>query len=315
VDPLSVSQVLAAYNTGLTSVFKHKALTLIGILEPKNNTAYGGKLYWYLVDGGARLTVQIPERSRDLSGRRVKVTGRPSPRLWKERGEFEVTLYVESITPFGPPPEEWIGPLRPIGEQRQSSWPAIERSIESRIVSGDRPRVLMFFGTTSVVDKDVFEALGQHADAYQIEQPRRIALTDPAAVAAALSLQDVNADLVAIVRGGGEGISALSDRQVIEAVAHQVRIPIVSAVGHEPDRPLIQDVVHHAFATPTALGTWLAARATGAIQIDEQEAMQRQLKDATEEAGALRRRVQHMRALLFVALGILACILIALLAL
>jgi hypothetical protein len=72
VDPLNVSQVLAAYNASLSHVFKHKALTITGILEPKNNTPYSGKLYWYLVDGGARLTVQIPERSRDLSGRRVR---------------------------------------------------------------------------------------------------------------------------------------------------------------------------------------------------------------------------------------------------
>ena len=83
-------------------------------------------------------------------------------------------------------------------------------------------------------------ALGQHARAYQIvKQP--IPLTDPAAVAAALSVQKVDADLVAIVRGGGEGISALSDRQVIDAVAHHVPVPIVSAVGHEVDRPLVQD--------------------------------------------------------------------------
>jgi hypothetical protein len=53
-------------------------------------------------------------------------------------------------------------------------------------------------------------------------------VTVPAAVAAALSVQKVDTDLVAIVRGGGEGISALSDPQVIDAVAHDVHIPIVS---------------------------------------------------------------------------------------
>ena len=81
MEPLNVYQVLAAYNASLTNVFKHKALTITGILEPKNNTSYGGKLYWYLVDGGARLTVHIPERSGDFSGRRVQVTGRPRTRL------------------------------------------------------------------------------------------------------------------------------------------------------------------------------------------------------------------------------------------
>jgi exodeoxyribonuclease VII large subunit len=211
--------------------------------------------------------------------------------------------------------------------------------------------VLMLYGTSSIVDKDVLAALGQHAEAYQIVE-RWIPLTDPAAVAAALSVQEVDADLVAIVRGGGEGISALSDRQVIEAVAHQVPVPIVSAVGHEVDRPFLQDLVYQAFPTPTALGTWLAARATGAIQardamdlgrMRELEAMQRQLKDLTEvqtaaklaetaareaaakareDAGVLRldlqksesglRSMRLTRALLLVALGVLAFILVAL---
>jgi exodeoxyribonuclease VII large subunit len=123
----------------------------------------------------------------------------------------------------------------------------------------------MLFGTSSSIDKDVRQALGQHAPAYHIED-RQIPLTNPAAVAAALSSQKIDADLVAIVRGGGEGVSALSDRQVIEAVARQVPLPIVSAVGHEVDQPLIQDLVHHAFSTPFDFGRWLADRATGAIR-------------------------------------------------
>jgi exodeoxyribonuclease VII large subunit len=315
VDPLTVSQFLAAYNASLVNALELKASTITGVLEPRSDKIYGrGELYWVLVDGGARLTVRIPERNRDFSGRRVAITGQPRRRPNENRGGIEVILHVEDIKPLDPTPEDWIGPLQPIGEKRRSSWPAIERSIESRILAGDQPRVLMFFGASSMVVKDVGAALGEHARAYHIEE-RRIPLTDPAAVAAALSVQDVDADLVAIVRGGGEGISALSDRQVIDAVAHHVPVPIISAVGHAADRPLIQDLVHRAFPTPTALGTWLAARATGAIHardavaldhMREREAMQRELKDLTEEAKALRRRVRRMSAVLFVALGILA---------
>ena len=78
-------------------------------------------------------------------------------------------------------------------------------------------------------------------------------------------------------------------------------IPIVSAVGHKVDRPLVQDLVHQAFATPTALGTWRAARAIGTIQardavaLDrrrERETMQRRLKDLTEDARVLRLDLQ-----------------------
>ena len=149
--------------------------------------------------------------------------------------------------------------------------------------------MLMFCGTSSIVGEDVLAALGPHARAYHIKK-RRIPLTDAAAIAAALSVQKVDADLVAIVRGGGDGFSALSNRQVVHAVAHQVPIPIVSAVGHEVDRPLIQYLVHWAFPTPTALGSWLGGRVIE----------------------ALRRRKRRMSAVLIVVLSILAVILMAL---
>jgi exonuclease VII large subunit len=146
----------------------------------------------------------------------------------------------------------------------------------------------MLLGTSSIVDQDVRSAVGQHARACQIIE-QRIPLTDPAAVASALPVQKLGADLVAIARGGGDGISALSERQVIEAVAHHVPIPIVPAVGHAVDQPLIEELVHRAFPTPTALGTWLAERVTA----------------------ALRRRKRRMSAVLFVALVILVFILLA----
>ena len=229
------------------------------------------------------------------------------------------------MNPLDPTPEDWMGPLRLIGEQRQSSWPAIERSIESLIRAGDQPRVLLLYGVGSIVDEDVRTALKPHAQAYSIEE-RRIPLTDPAAVVAALCGGNVDANLVAIVRGGGDGLSALSDRQVINAVAYQMPVTIVSAVGHEVDQPLIQDLVYWAFSTPTALGTWLAARATGAfharaavasgprrelegLRLDLQKS-ESALRNTQEQLLILRRRMRRTNALLLVTLGILAVILV-----
>jgi exodeoxyribonuclease VII large subunit len=235
VDPLHVAQVLAAYNASLAQVFTRQTCTITGILEPKHDTVYGGQLYWYLVDGDARLTVRMPERWQVYRGRRVEVTGQLTPRLWTHRGEIEVVLDVKHMNPLEPPPDDWIGPLRGVGEERRLSWPTVERAIEKQILAGERPRVLMFCGTNAVVGEDVRAALGPHARAYHIDK-RQVSLTDAAAVAAALSAQKMDADLVAVVRGGGEGLSALSDRRVIETLARHVSVPVVSAVGHAVDR-------------------------------------------------------------------------------
>jgi hypothetical protein len=294
VDALNVAQFLTAYNASLANVLELKTSTITGTLKAGSDQPYGrGDLFWELVDGGARLTVRMPVRYRHLQERRVAVTGQPTRRPREGRGDIRIVLNVEHMTPLDPTPDDWMGPLRLIGAQRQSSWPGIERSIESLIHAGDRPRVLMFHGTSSSMDKDVEAGLRPYADAYAIET-RRIPLTDPTAVAAALSAGNIDANLVTIVRGGGE-MPALSDRQVIEAVAYHMPVPIVSAVGHDVDQPLIQDVVHWAFAAPIALGTWLADRAKGAIHAREAmaldhtralEAMQRQLTELSEVATA-----------------------------
>lgn len=290
---LNVSQFIAAYNASLANVLELRTATVTGVLEPRNDKLYAGELYWSLVDGGSRVTVRIPDRYRDLTRRRVEVTGQPYRQTKDDRGQIEVVLRVRTMTPLDPTPEDWIGPHLHIGEKRRTAWPSIERAIESRILAGDRPRLMMLIGPTSIVEHDVLGALGQHAAAYQI-MDYRIPLTDSSAVAAAIAHHKQDTDLIVVVRGGGEGISALSDPQVLDAVA-QASVPIVSAVGHEVDRPLIQDLVHHAFSTPTAMGSWLAARATGAtrardaIALDHMrqlEAMQRQMKDVTEALAA-----------------------------
>ena len=183
MDSLSLAQVLAAYNVSLAQVFTHKTCVRRGTLEPKHDTVYGGTVDWYVTDGDARLTVRMPERWQVYRGRRVKVTGQLTPRLWIHRGVIEVVLDVEHMNPLEPPPDDWIGPLRRIGEKRRSSWPAIERSLERRLLAGKRPCVLMLLGNSSIVDKDVFAALGGHARAYHLT-PQRIQLTTPATVAA-----------------------------------------------------------------------------------------------------------------------------------
>lgn len=64
--------------------------------------------------------------------------------------------------------------------------------------------------------------------------------------------QDPDVDVIIVARGGGDfqNLLPFSDERLIRAVA-ECRTPIVSAIGHEADRPLLDDVADLRASTPT----------------------------------------------------------------
>jgi len=76
----------------------------------------------------------------------------------------------------------------------------------------------------------------------------------PAAVVDAIAKLDANpeVDVIIIARGGGAFLDLIgfSDERVVRAAA-AARTPIVSAIGHEADRPVLDDVADLRASTPT----------------------------------------------------------------
>jgi exodeoxyribonuclease VII large subunit len=64
--------------------------------------------------------------------------------------------------------------------------------------------------------------------------------------------RDPRVDVIVIARGGGsvEDLLPFSDEALIRAV-HAARTPVVSAIGHEPDTPLLDLVADLRASTPT----------------------------------------------------------------
>jgi exodeoxyribonuclease VII large subunit len=63
---------------------------------------------------------------------------------------------------------------------------------------------------------------------------------------------DPDVDVIIVARGGGDfqNLLPFSDERLIRAVA-ECRTPVVSAIGHEADRPLLDDVADLRASTPT----------------------------------------------------------------
>ena len=120
-------------------------------------------------------------------------------------------------------------------------------------------RVGLITGRASAAERDVLENARRRWPAVQVEL-REVAVQGVSAVeqvVGALRELDRTAevDVIVIARGGGsvEDLLAFSDETLCRAVAG-CRTPVVSAIGHEPDSPLLDLVADVRCSTPTDAG-------------------------------------------------------------
>jgi exodeoxyribonuclease VII large subunit len=129
----------------------------------------------------------------------------------------------------------------------------------------DRKRPLPFLpgvvglvtGRASAAERDVLENARRRWPAVRFEI-RNVAVQGHLAVEqciGALQNLDGKVDVIVIARGGGsvEDLLPFSDEALLRAVA-SCRTPVVSAIGHEPDSPLLDLVADVRCSTPTDAG-------------------------------------------------------------
>ncbi|MER6911456.1 exodeoxyribonuclease VII large subunit [Streptomyces sp. NPDC000594] len=117
-------------------------------------------------------------------------------------------------------------------------------------------RIGLVCGRASAAERDVLENARRRWPAVRFEV-RNVAVQGvhavPQVVAAVQELDALpEVDVIVVARGGGsvEDLLPFSDEQLVRAVA-DCRTPVVSAIGHEPDTPLLDLVADLRASTPT----------------------------------------------------------------
>ncbi|MGO3152493.1 MAG: exodeoxyribonuclease VII large subunit [Galactobacter sp.] len=135
---------------------------------------------------------------------------------------------------------------------------------EEGLFNADRKRPLPFLpqriglitGRDSDAEKDVLRNAGLRWPevAFEVRHTAVQGVHCVGEVTAAIQELDADAtvDVIIIARGGGslEDLLGFSDERVVRAVS-AARTPVVSAIGHEADRPLLDDVADLRASTPT----------------------------------------------------------------
>jgi exodeoxyribonuclease VII large subunit len=130
-------------------------------------------------------------------------------------------------------------------------------SADRKIALPKLPRTIgLICGRNTDAEKDVVENARRRWPAVQFEI-REVAVQGAAAVVeVSAALQELEAnpevDVIIITRGGGsfEDLLPFSDESLVRLASH-CQTPIVSAIGHEKDSPLLDLVADYRASTPT----------------------------------------------------------------
>ncbi|MFF4082258.1 exodeoxyribonuclease VII large subunit [Streptomyces sp. NPDC001777] len=193
---------------------------------------------------------QVFDRIADVVTEGARVVVLAKPEWYAPRGQL--SLRATEIRPVG------IGELLVRLEQ-------LKKSLASEgLFAPGRKKPLPFLpqliglvcGRASAAERDVLENARRRWPAVRFEV-RNTAVQGVHAVTqvvrAVKELDDLPAvDVIVVARGGGsvEDLLPFSDEQLIRAVA-ACRTPVVSAIGHEPDSPLLDLVADLRASTPT----------------------------------------------------------------
>lgn len=180
----------------------------------------------------------------------ARVVLRVQPRFWAKRGSLSL----------------WVQAVRPVGEgELLARLEELKRVLAAEgVFSAERKRPLpllpravgLVCGRGSAAERDVVDNARRRWPAVDI-RVREVAVQGPDAVlqvsAAIRSLDaDPEVDVIVVARGGGstEDLLAFSNEALVRVVA-ACGTPVVSAIGHEVDTPLLDLVADVRASTPT----------------------------------------------------------------
>lgn len=210
-----------------------------------------GRTYFVLRDRAAQVPVACParyaRRCRTVAGERVVVVG---TLVWlNERGQ--VVLEAEEVTPVG---EGAVAALIAETRSRLAADGLLNRAGRPlpRL-----PRVIgVLCGADAAVRKDIESVVAVRFPGYPLAVEETTVTGPGAAQAIVDGLRRLSrrpgVEVVVLARGGGDSTALLpwSDEELCRAVA-ACPVPVVSAIGHESDRPLCDEVADLRCGTPS----------------------------------------------------------------
>ena len=141
----------------------------------------------------------------------------------------------------------------------------VDSILESLLYQDKRPQIALVYAETSITNDD-FEKGVQAARTHIDFKEYRVSFAKTKAFCQTLKQLDaMNYDVIAIIRGGGAGLEALDEVELLETLVN-MNTAWMNGAGHEGEKLFILNIADKAIAIPHALGTYFRDITDGVVQ-------------------------------------------------
>ena len=141
----------------------------------------------------------------------------------------------------------------------------VDSLLESLLYQDKRPQIALVYAETSITNDD-FEKGVQAARTHIDFKEYRVSFAKTKMFCQTLKqLDTMNYDVIAIIRGGGAGLEALDEVELLETLVNMNTAWMYGA-GHEGEKLFILNIADKAIAIPHALGTYFRDITDGVVQ-------------------------------------------------
>jgi exodeoxyribonuclease VII large subunit len=220
---------------------------------------YGDKYYDQLKEetGDASMTLLVTGLIRETLTHNdvIEVIGFLQKRVVNAGARIELQFVVTEVVGQGKQSfdAEELRAFEILQTKRDVGYMDVDGFIKTQILKDEKVSIKILVGKTGIIHSDIKEQLKDAIGFYDIEFIG-INLSNENEIIEAL--QNTEADVIAIARGGGDKMEIFDRAAIAEAAIH-LDAYFITALGHAQDVPLLQKVADKAFTTPTALGQHL----------------------------------------------------------
>lgn len=179
----------------------------------------------------------------------------------------------------------------------------VDSILESLLYQDKRPKVALIYAESSITNEDFEKGVQAARTHIDFTEYRESFARTKSFCQKLKQLDAMSFDVIAIIRGGGAGLEALDEVELLETLVN-LNTAWIYGAGHEGEKLFILNIADKAIAIPHALGTYFRDITDGVIQkrnnsraalVKEVEGqLKKQIEDSNKKNQALTKQLEEV---------------------